>query len=136
MTKLSLLSAAALLLAGPAFAADPATGEDLFKKCKACHSIVAPDGTEIQKGGRTGPNLYGIMGRAVASDPDYTYGPSILAVGAAGKTWDASALSAYLADPAGWLKTETGDSAARSKMSFKLGSGGEDLAAYLASVVQ
>lgn len=136
MTKLSLLSAAALLLAGPAFAADPAAGEDLFKKCKACHSIVAPDGTEIQKGGRTGPNLYGIMGRTIASDPDYTYGPSILAVGATNKTWDASALSAYLADPAGWLKTETGDSSARSKMSFKLGSGGEDLAAYLASVVQ
>ena len=40
------------------------------------------------------------------------------------------------ADPAAWLKTTLGDDGAKSKMSFKLAKGGEDMAAYLASVAQ
>ncbi len=137
MTKF-ILSAAVLAatLAAPAFAGDAAAGEDTFKKCKACHSVIAPDGTEIQKGGRTGPNLYGIIGRAVASDPDFKYGDGILALGATGAVWDEASLAAYVADPGAYLKTATGDDAAKSKMSFKLASGGEDVATYLASVAQ
>ena len=131
-----LLTAALTLAALPAFAGDAALGEAEFKKCKSCHSITAPDGTEVQKGGKTGPNLYGIVGRAVASDPDFKYGDSILAVGAAGTVWDEAALAAYVADPAAWLKTTLGDDGAKSKMSFKLAKGGEDMAAYLASVAQ
>lgn len=136
MTKFILLGLTVAALAAPAFAGDPAAGEDTFKKCKACHSIVAPDGTEIQKGGRTGPNLYGVIGRGVASDPDYKYGESIAALGATGAVWDEASLAAYVADPAGYLKQALGDDAAKSKMSFKLASGGEDVAAYLASVAQ
>ena len=68
MTKFILLGLTVAALGAPAFAGDPAAGEDTFKKCKACHSIIATDGTEIQKGGRTGPNLYGIIGRGVAAD--------------------------------------------------------------------
>ena len=44
----------------------PATrprGEKEFNKCKACHTIQAPDGTDVVKGGKTGPNLYGVVGR-------------------------------------------------------------------------
>ncbi|MDP3261736.1 MAG: cytochrome C [Tabrizicola sp.] len=137
MTKtilLAIVSAAAL--AAPAFAGDAAAGEDTFKKCKACHSVVAPDGTAIQKGGKTGPNLYGIIGRAVASDPDYAYGDSILALGATGAVWDEASFAAYTSDPTGYMKTALGDDAAKSKMSFKLGEGGEDVAAYLVSVSQ
>lgn len=137
MTKFFLLAAiSAAALASPALAGDPAAGEDGFKKCKACHSIVAPDGTEIQKGGRTGPNLYGIVGRGVASDPDFGYGASIAALGATGAAWDEASLAAYMANPADYLKAALGDDAAKSKMSFKLGAGGEDVAAYLASVAQ
>ncbi|NJM83895.1 MAG: cytochrome C [Tabrizicola sp.] len=136
MTKFILLAATAVALAGPALAADPAAGEADFKKCKACHSIVAADGTEIQKGGRTGPNLYGIIGRAVASDPDFKYGESIAAVGASGAVWDEASLAAYVTDPTAFLKDKTGDAGAKSKMSFKLSAGGEDMAAYLASVGQ
>ena len=64
---------AALCLSFVAFAApalasgDAAKGESDFKKCKACHAIVADDGTEIVKGGKVGPNLYGVVGRAAAS---------------------------------------------------------------------
>ncbi|MFP5479925.1 MAG: c-type cytochrome [Alphaproteobacteria bacterium] len=136
MKTLSLLATAAALLAAPAFAADPAAGENGFKKCKACHSIVAPDGTEIQKGGRTGPNLYGVIGRTIASDPDFAYGDSLAALGATGAVWDEASLAAFTANPVDYLKTALGDPAAKSKMSFKLASGGEDVAAYLASVAQ
>ncbi len=136
MTKFILLAATAAALAAPAFAGDPAAGEDGFKKCKACHSIIATDGTEIVKGGRTGPNLYGVIGRGIASDPDFAYGESIAALGATGATWDEASLAAYTADPAAYLKSALADDAAKSKMSFKLASGGEDVAAYLASVAQ
>lgn len=137
MTKLTFLAAfAALAVAGPALAGDPAAGEADFKKCKACHSIIAPDGTEIQKGGKTGPNLYGIIGHQVAADPDFKYGDSIKAVGATGAVWDEAALAAYVADPGAWLKEKLGDDAAKTKMTFKLAKGGEDMAAYLASVAQ
>ena len=95
--------------------------------------IVADDGTEIVKGGKTGPNLYGVIGR-VAGTADFKYGDSIVAAGAAGVVWDETNIVAYIADPKGFLVEATGDKAAKSKMSFKLAKGGEDLAAYLASV--
>lgn len=136
MTKFILLAATAAALAAPAMAADPAAGEEGFKRCKTCHSIVAPDGTEIQRGGRTGPNLYGVIGRAVASDPDFSYGDSLAALGATGARWDAASFVAYTADPSAYLQGALGDSGAKSKMSFKLAEGGEDIAAYLSSVSQ
>ncbi len=127
--------AAAIALAGPALAAgDAAKGESEFKKCKACHAIVADDGTEIVKGGKTGPNLYGVVGRAVASVPDFKYGDGILAVGATGMVWDEALLAEYMADPTAFIDTHGGSG--KSKMTFKLAKGGEDIAAYLASVAQ
>ncbi len=135
MSRLTVIAALTFTaLAAPAFAADPALGEADFKKCKACHSIIAADGTEIVKGGKTGPNLWGVNGRPVASVPDFNYGEAILAVGAAGAVWDEASLAAYVADPSAWLKEKTGDAGAKSKMSFKLTKGGEDMAAYLATL--
>jgi cytochrome c len=137
MTKFILLAATAAAFAGaPALAQDVAAGEEAFRSCKTCHSIIAPDGTEIQKGGRTGPNLYGVVGRPVASDPDFSYGASLAALGATGAVWDAASLAAYTADPAAYLKSALADEGARSKMSFKLDAGGADVAAYLQSVSQ
>lgn len=126
---------AALAFATPAFAqdGDVAKGESEFKKCKACHEIVAADGTEIVKGGKTGPNLWGIVGRQVAAT-DFKYGESILAVGEAGLVWTEEELVTYMTDPVAWLKDKTGDAKAKSKMTFKLNKNQADLAAYLASV--
>jgi cytochrome c len=129
-----LLPVLALVLATPALAGDPTKGEADFKKCKSCHSIIGADGTEIQKGGKTGPNLFGIMGNPVASSPDFKYGDGILAAKAAGAVWDEAAVAAYVADPGAWVKAASGDDAAKSKMSFKLAAGGEDMAAYLATL--
>lgn len=124
-------------LASPALAeGDAAKGEADFKKCKACHAIVGADGAEIQKGGKVGPNLYGVIGRAVGTVEGFKYGESIVAAGAAGIVWDQENLEGYLKDPTAWLKEVTGDAGAKSKMTFKLAKGGEDIAAYLASVAQ
>ncbi len=114
-------------------AGDAAKGETEFKKCLACHAITAADGTELRKGGKTGPSLFGVIGRPVASVPDYPYGGSILAVGATGAVWDEAALAEYVANPTLWLQTRLDDKGAKSKMSFKLAKGGADVAAYLAT---
>ena len=135
MKKFTLLTAfGALMLATPVLAADPAAGEAEFKKCKACHSLTASDGTVVVKGGKTGPDLGGVVGRAVASVADFKYGESILAVGATGKVWDEASIAAYVADPSAWLAANGAGDGAKSKMTFKLPAGGEDMAAYLATV--
>lgn len=129
----------ALSFAAPAFAdghtgpGDIAEGEKTFSKCKSCHMIVADDGTEIVKGGRTGPNLYGVIGRQ-AGTADFRYGDDLVAAGEAGLVWDAANLAEYVVDPREYLRTYLDDSKAKSKMAYKLRDGGEDVAAYLASV--
>lgn len=128
------LIVAAALLSSPALAGDAAKGEADFKKCKACHAITAADGTEIVKGGKTGPNLFAVVGRQIGSVADFKYGESMVAAGADGTLWDEAGIAAYVVDPAKWLQDKTGDAAAKSKMTFKLASGGEDLAAYLATL--
>lgn len=126
------------VLAGPAFAdghetGDAAKGEKGFKKCKACHMIVADDDTVIVKGGKTGPNLYGLIGRQIAS-ADFKYGNSIMEVGATGAVWDYDSFTAYVVDPKKWLQETLDSTSAKSKMSFKLKKGGDDIYAYLLSV--
>jgi cytochrome c len=134
--KHSIIGAiACATLATPLLAAgDAAKGEAEFKKCKSCHMIVGADGTEIVKGGKVGPNLYGVVGRAPGSVEGFKYGESIVAVGAGGLVWDEAEITAYVADPKAWLVEKTGDAAAKTKMTFKVAKGGEDIAAYLASV--
>lgn len=122
-----------LALATPALAADIANGEKEFGKCKSCHMVVAPDGTAIVKGGKTGPNLYGVIGRAAGAE-DFKYGASLKAAGEKGLVWDTENFAAYVVDPAKFLKEYLGDSKAKSSMTFKLKKGGEDIAAWLASV--
>jgi len=131
---------AASILATTAFAdghlgsGDVEAGESEFRKCKSCHMIVADDGTEIVKGGRTGPNLYGIIGRQAGSVEDFRYGDSLVAAGEAGLVWDEENFVAYVQDPKGFLAETLDDKGARSKMSYRLRSGMEDVYSYLASV--
>lgn len=132
--QLLALTLVASMTGGAAFAGDPAAGEAGFGQCKACHSITAPDGTDIVRGGKIGPNLFGVIGRAIASEPGFMerYSPSIIAAGSTGAGWSEGDLADYVTDPTGWLQAVTGDGEAKSKMSFNLESGGEDIAAYLA----
>ncbi|MBT2129790.1 c-type cytochrome [Aliiroseovarius lamellibrachiae] len=131
-----VLTSAALLFAlvGAAHAeGDAAKGEKDFKKCKACHTIANPDGDVIFKGGKTGPNLYGIVGRPIASYEGFKYGASIAALGETGAVWTVELLETYVKDPKGFLKEQLGDGKAKTKMTFKWKKP-ENIIAYLASV--
>lgn len=128
-----------LALAVPALAqeaGDVAAGEKEFRKCKACHKIQTADGEEIFKGGKTGPNLWNVVGRKIASVADFRYGDGILAAAEANPdlVWTRKELAAYVTDPNAWLQEKTGDSGARSKMTFRLKKAQADIVAYLASV--
>lgn len=123
------------LLAVPAFAeGDAEAGKKTFNKCKSCHMIAGPDGEAIVKGGKTGPNLYGISGRTAGTVEGFKYGDSLVAAGENGLVWDETTFVEYAQDPKAFLKSYLDDTGAKSKMTFRLKSGGEDVFAYIASV--
>ena len=73
-------------LAMPALAqdaGDATVGEKEFRKCKACHMIQAPDGTDVVKGGKTGPNLYGVVGRKAGTYEGFKYSDALIKLGEA-----------------------------------------------------
>ena len=74
---------------------DLATGEKVFKKCAACHSIV--------KGGKNniGPALYNVVNRQVGVVSDYKYSKALTEYG---KNWTFEELNGYLIRPAKWIK--------------------------------
>ena len=74
---------------------DVAHGEKVFKKCSACH-IVAKGGKNL-----IGPALYGVVGRASASIPDYAYSSALKAHG---KIWSFEELNAFLLKPKSYIK--------------------------------
>lgn len=67
-------------------------GQEVFRKCTACHTPA--------KGGKngTGPNLYGIVGRKVATAPNFNYTPAMKGKGG---DWGFEQLAVYLHDPKG-----------------------------------
>ena len=70
--------------------ADPAKGEQVFKKCAACHtdSNGGPNGL--------GPNLWGTMGKPVAHVAGFAYSDALKSHGG---TWDWETMSAWLTSP-------------------------------------
>jgi cytochrome c len=74
---------------------DIATGEKVFKKCAACHSIV--------KGGKNniGPALYNVVGRKTGAVSDYKYSKALASFD---KEWTFEELNGYLIKPAKWIK--------------------------------
>ena len=74
---------------------DIATGEKVFKKCAACHSIVKDGKNNI------GPALYNVVGRKVGSVNDYKYSKALSEYG---KEWSFEELNGYLIKPAKWIK--------------------------------
>lgn len=135
----ALFFGAGALLASTAFAdGHVAEGEKLVaKRCKACHMIADGDNV-ILKGGKVGPNLWGIIGRAAGAQEGFKYGKSLAAAGEKGLVWDEEQLAGYIGDPKKYLRTYLDDKKAKSKMTFKLKK--EDqraaVAAYLASLAE
>ncbi len=137
--KLTLTAIAlTAITAIPAFAAgDAEAGAKVFNQCQTCHSVVDPDGKVLAgKGSKTGPNLYGVIGRAAASYPEFKYGEGIKELGATGYVWTEEDLAVYVQDPTKFLDDKTGDKKAKSKMMFKLKKAEDaaNVAAYLASL--
>lgn len=132
MKTILTATATILALAVPALAeGDAEAGEKTFKKCKACHAIQSADGEDIVKGGKTGPNLYGVIGRVAGSVEGFKYGDGLKDAMAAEFVWTEEELATYVVDPKAW--NDDHGFTAKSKMTFKLKKGGEDVAAYLAT---
>jgi cytochrome c len=74
---------------------DITSGEKIFKKCAACHSI--------NKGGKNkiGPALYNVVGRAVGGVDDYKYSKALASYG---KEWTFEELNGFLIKPSSYLK--------------------------------
>ena len=70
--------------------ADVDKGKKVFSKCKSCHKID-------EKINGTGPYLYGIVGRPIASLDDYTY--SNILVEMKDKVWNEDELNGFLTKP-------------------------------------
>jgi len=70
--------------------ADAAAGEQVFKKCAACHN-ADPGGANA-----LGPGLYGVMGNPVASHPGFAFSDALKGKGG---TWDWDTMSAWLSNP-------------------------------------
>lgn len=83
---------------GPTFdvvlaSADPAAGEKVFGKCKACHKIDGTDGT--------GPHLNGVVNRAKAASAGFGYSDALLAL--ASDAWTPENLNGFLKNPKGYM---------------------------------
>ncbi len=111
---------------GPDFAtllasADPEKGARLFKSCAACHAITP--GTN-----RTGPTLYGVVGRDIGSVEGFRYSATLAEMEG---NWEPEALSGFLENPKSY--------APGTKMIFKGFKKPEDRAniiAYLQSLAE
>ena len=123
-TIATLLSVATM--AAPAFAeshstGDVAAGEEAFSKCATCHVVMDDDGEVLAgKKAKTGPNLFGMVGRQAGTVEGFRYGKSIVEAGEAGLIWDLENLAAYSQDPKKFLREFLDDKKARSKMTYKV----------------
>ena len=96
--------------------ADPADGEKVFRKCKACHKLE--DGAN-----GVGPHLYNLLGRDIASVDGFNYSDGLAGNDGA---WTEDELSAFLEKPREY--------APGTKMSFAGLRKEEDRAAVIAYI--
>jgi cytochrome c len=89
----------AVLLLLPVLLPSSATAEEggarAFTPCRACHSL------DPAERGLPGPNLAGLIGRAIGGAADFDYSPVLRKAREEGLRWDAQRLETFLADPAG-----------------------------------
>lgn len=91
---LSRILALALFVALPtvASAQDAEEGKNVFKKCRACHTI----GEKAVN--RVGPQLNGVVGRKAGSLEGFNYSD---AMKSSGIVWDEASLAEFLENPKG-----------------------------------
>ena len=123
------IAAAFAVLSAPAFAdghsatvGDAAAGEEQFnRQCVACH-VVADASGEVLAGrnAKTGPNLYGLAGRAMGSVEGFRYSDALGETGEAGAVWTEEAFVGFVQDPTGWLREALDNGRARAKMAYRV----------------
>ena len=94
-TAMVTIMAGFLVVASPVQAGDIDAGAKVFKKCKACHWAD-------QEKNKTGPHLFGIIGRTAGSLESYKKYSK--AMKASGIVWDETTLTDYLRAPKKYLK--------------------------------
>ena len=88
-----LIALAASASAQDAAGGDPNAGEEVFKKCRACHD-VGPNAKN-----KVGPILTGIVGRPAGTIPGFSYSEANKSAGAKGLVWTEDVMFQYLEDP-------------------------------------
>ncbi len=73
--------------------ADATAGQASVKKCSSCHNFGAGESN------KTGPLLYGVVGRVEGSHEGFSYSDGMLAHKANGDTWTYENLNAFLTSP-------------------------------------
>ena len=73
---------------------DVNAGEQIFKKCAACHSINQGGANKI------GPALYNVVGRKIGGVADYKYSKAFVEYG---KEWYFEELNGFLTKPSKWF---------------------------------
>ena len=109
--------------AGVTLASDPAlvaSGEKVFRQCKACHQ-VGPDAKN-----KVGPVLNGIIGRTAGTVEGFKYSKPMIAHGEDGLVWNEETIAAYLKDPKGYIP--------KNKMSFAGLKKDDDIKAVIAYI--
>ncbi|MGY6547583.1 MAG: c-type cytochrome [Roseinatronobacter sp.] len=103
-------------------AGDVEAGASAFtSQCQNCHNVVNEAGDVLagRPNIRTGPNLYGVLGRQAGTE-DFRYGASLVEAGEAGLVWDEANMVPYLVDPTSFLRETLDNNRARSQMSFRV----------------
>jgi cytochrome c2 len=105
---------------GPAAAQNAENGEQVFKKCRACHQVG-----EGAKNG-VGPVLNGLLGRKSGTVAEFNYSEANKEAGAKGLVWTEEELNKYLEAPLTYMP--------KNKMAFaglKDETDRKDIIAYL-----
>ena len=122
-TRATLGGAFLALISFSAHAGDIEAGAAAFQsQCQNCHNVV-DDAGEVLAGRanvRTGPNLYGVIGRQAGTYDGFRYGASLVEAGEGGLVWAAEEMGPYLLDPTTFLRETLGNNRARSQMSFRV----------------
>ena len=80
------------ILSGAPAQADEA-GAALYEPCRSCHSLDPASPV------MAGPNLAGLIGRRVGSDPRFDYSPVLRKAAAENLIWTREMLDTFLANP-------------------------------------
>lgn len=100
-------------------AADPEKGAKIFRKCSACH--------KLEEGANgTGPYLYGVVNRPVASAAGFGYSAAMQSQGG---NWTPEELDAFVTNPKGYIQGTSMSFAGLKKAQERA-----DLIAYLQTI--